>query len=46
MYNFTTVYICINYSAISLLTSAIHRQQSFLRSRPKCKIFNIDNLKV
>ena len=46
MYNFTTeIYICINYRAVSVLTSAI-RQQSFLQHRPKCKLFNTDNLKV
>jgi len=37
MYNFTTeIFICINYRAVSVLTSAIHRQQSFLQSRPRC----------
>jgi len=46
IHNFTTVRTFINYRAVAVLTSAIHRQQYFSQSRPKCKIFNTNNLKV
>jgi len=43
---FPTVIIGINYRTVAVLTSEIRRHQSFLQSRPKCKIFNTDNLEV
>jgi len=38
-HNYTAVFIGINYRAVGVLTSA-----SLFQSRPKCKIFNTDNL--
>jgi len=46
VHNFTAVYILLNTERLVLLTSATHRQHSFIQSRPKCKVYNSNNLKV
>jgi len=46
VHSFTTVYNCINYRPVDVLTLDIHSQQSFLQSRLKCNIFKTYNLKV